>query len=107
MQFRSIRILRHYSLDRVPSPLGRPDSLDLFHQPLGNGSIDLSRLLLSHPMRSINLRLLEVLAQAAHVRGQLRVLRRSAHGVISRVDLIEIVGSAVPLVGVDGRYMCW
>jgi hypothetical protein len=86
--------MQAYLLNRITSPLRRPDPLNLFHQPLRNSSIDLRRFLLSHPMRSIDLRLFEVLAQAAHIRGQFRVLRCGAHGVVGGVDLSDLVSVA-------------
>lgn len=87
-------------LDRVSSPLRRPNTLDLLHQPLGNSSIDLSRLLLSHPVRSIDLRFFEVLAQATHVCSKLRILHRLTHRIVRGVDL------AAELKSVMLRVLC-
>jgi hypothetical protein len=47
----STQTMQAYLLNRITSPLRRPDPLNLFHQPLRNSSIDLRRFLLSHPMR--------------------------------------------------------
>lgn len=79
----------------VSSPLRRPDAFDIFDQPLGNDSVDFSRLLLSHPVGSIDLGFLEVLALAAHVGRELRVGDRCTHGVVRGVDLAKEFGLAM------------
>ena len=78
-----------HSSNGVSSQLRRPDTLDIFNQPLGNDSIDLSRLLLSHKVRGINLGFLEVLALAAHVGRNLGVVHRRTDGIVCRVDLVN------------------